>query len=327
MVQAQPKRQAFAAGEVSGKALIISGPTAVGKTKLSLNIAKALNGEIISADSMQVYRGMDIGTAKITMAEAGNIPHHLIDICEISEPHNVVDFYNEATCCCHDILSRKKVPIIVGGTGFYIHALIYGPPQGPPSVPAIREKIEADMLKYGTEKLYETLREYDPEYAASVTHNDRHKIIRALEIIAITGKKVSDFAPDEADQPVTPFDFHCWFAYQSKEVLYDRIDERCDQMIQAGFLEEVKRLDQEGLRDNLTASQAIGYRQALEFLQSPQTDTDYEQFVTAFKRASRRYAKRQFTWFRKEKLFHWLNLSRYDHHQASEIIIREFEGR
>ncbi|HPE85065.1 MAG: tRNA (adenosine(37)-N6)-dimethylallyltransferase MiaA [Chlamydiia bacterium] len=328
MYELQPKQQPVASAEKpSGKVLIISGPTATGKTKLAISVAKALNGEVISADSMQVYRGMDIGTAKVTLAESQGIPHHLIDICDISEPHNVMDFYNEATHCAHDIIRRGKVPIVAGGTGFYIHALIYGPPQGPPSVPAIREKIEADMLKYGTERLYEKLREYDPEYAATVTHNDRHKIIRALEIIAITGKKVSDFAPNEAGQTTGEFDFHCWFVHLAKEVLYDRIDERTEEMIQQGFIEEVKRLESEGLSENLTAAGAIGYRQCLEYLKTSQTEGDYESFVTAFKRASRRYAKRQFTWFRKEPLFNWLNLSRYDTHQATEIIVREFEGR
>lgn len=328
MYELQPKRQPVASdGRPAGKVLIISGPTATGKTKLSISVAKAINGEVVSADSMQVYRGMDIGTAKVTLAEAQGVPHHLIDICAISEPHNVMDFYQEATHCCHDILRRGKVPIIAGGTGFYIHALIYGPPQGPPSVPAIREKIEADMLKYGTEKLYESLREYDPEYAATVTHNDRHKIIRALEIIAITGKKVSDFAPSDPGQPNREFDFHCWFVHLAKELLYDRIDERCDEMIAQGFIDEVKRLDSEGLRSNTTAAGAIGYRQCLEYLDSPQTQADYDQFLTAFKRACRRYAKRQFTWFRKEPLFNWLNLSRYDTHQATEIIVRDFEGR
>ncbi len=328
MHNTQPKQERAASDtRPSGKMLVISGPTATGKTKLSISIAKAIGGEIISADSMQVYRGMDIGTAKVTLAESEGIPHHLIDICDVAETHNVMDFYQEATHCAHDIIRRGKVPIVTGGTGFYIHALIYGPPQGPPSVPAIREKIEADMLKYGTERLFEKLREYDPEYAATLTHNDRHKIIRALEIIAITGKKVSDFAPNEPGQTTGEFDFHCWFVHLAKELLYDRIDARCDEMITQGFIDEVKRLDKEGLRENTSAAGAIGYRQCLEYLDSPQTDADYEIFLTAFKRACRRYAKRQFTWFRKEPLFNWLNLSRYDLHQATEIIVRKFEGR
>lgn len=320
----QPEKQRVEQEAFKGKVIVISGPTATGKTKLSIQLAKALGGEVVSADSMQIYRGMDIGTAKVSSEEAEGIPHHLIDICDLDEPHNVVDFFHEATNAIRGILARNRVPIIAGGTGFYIHSLLYGPPQGPPSVPSIREKIESDMLKYGTERLFETLKERDPEYAATLTCNDRQKIIRALEIIAITGKKVSDFAPNEPDQPLGEFQFHCWFVHLPKEYLYDRIDARCEQMIEMGLIDEVKELEKKGLRENLSAAQSIGYRQCLDYLATKQTENDYEQFMTAFKRASRRYAKRQFTWFRKEPLFHWLDISRISTEQAAELILREY---
>ena len=327
MYEVQPKRAGAKEHGPRGKVLVLSGPTATGKTALSLELAKALGGEIVSADSMQVYRGMDIGTSKVTPEETGDIPHHLIDICDVSQSHNVVDFFYEATAAIRSILSRNRIPIVTGGTGFYIHSLIYGPPQGPPSVPSVRQKIEDDMLKYGTEILYEKLREYDPEYAATLTHNDRHKIIRALEIIAITGRRVSDFAPEETQGPIDVLDFHCWFIHLAKEVLSDRIDERCEVMMNAGLIDEVKKLDEQGLRSNSSAAQAIGYRQVLEYLDGTQTQKEFEKCVQDFKRASRRYAKRQFTWFRKEPLFTWLNLSSTSEHQALETIIRSFEGR
>lgn len=307
-----------------GRVLVISGPTGVGKTKLSLMIAKAVGGEVISADSMQVYRGMDIGTAKVTSEEADGIPHHLIDMCEIDESHNVVDFFHEATSAIRQILARGRVPIVVGGTGFYVHALLYGPPQGPPSVPSIREKLEADMIKYGTERLYETLKERDPEYAATLTHNDRQKIIRALEIIAITGKRVSDFKPSEPKEPLGEFQFHCYFVHLPKEYLYDKIDARCEKMVEMGFVDEVKRLKEQGLEKNHSAAQSIGYRQCLDYLGTEQTGQDFEHFMMCFKRASRRYAKRQFTWFKRETLFHWLDLSRMGLEHASELILRHF---
>ena len=308
------------------KAIIISGPTATGKTDLSLVIAKALGGEIISADSMQVYKSMDIGTAKATEKQRKEVPHHLIDIKDLKEPFNVVQFYESAIAALESIFSRNRVPIIVGGTGFYIHTLLYGPPLGPPANQHVRKKLEEDMDKFGSEPLYRKLLELDPSYAAKITANDRHKIIRALEIITLTQKKVSDFFRSTETQFHPEYHFRCWFTYYPKEILYPRIEQRCDQMIEMGFLEEVKKLKELGIHENLSASQAIGYRQALEYLQSPQSQSDFDEFVWGFKRASKRYAKRQFTWFRKEPIFRWLNLEACDKAQAAELILHDFEN-
>ncbi len=319
-----PEKQKLAPRSKKKKIIIIAGPTAVGKSQMSLLIAKAMGGEIISADSMQVYRGMDIGTAKTSLAEREKIHHHLIDSRDLDETFNVVEYYQESCQAIKEILDKGAVPIVVGGTGFYIHSLIYGPPSGPPSDPHLRKMLEEEMDSKGTQIMFDKLKELDPNYATSITQKDRHKIVRALEIISLTRQKVSDLPPvssDNADQ----YDFRCWFVYMPKEALYQRIEMRCDKMIADGFVEEVKRLEKEGLSKNSTASQAIGYRQCLEYLTSPQSQEDWDHFMQAFKQASRRYAKRQFTWFRKEPLFRWLNIENLSMENAAELIIQDYE--
>lgn len=306
------------------KIIVIAGPTAVGKSKLSLIIARAIGGEIISADSMQVYRGMDIGTAKPTFEERGNVPHHLIDSRDLDETFNVVEYYQEACQAIKEILDKGGVPIVVGGTGFYIHSLIYGPPSGPPSDPKLRKMLEEEMDSKGTQIMFDKLKELDPDYAVTITQKDRHKIVRALEIISLTRQRVSDLPPVSSDHQDL-YDFRCWFVHMSKETLYPRIEMRCDKMIAEGFVDEVKRLEQEGLSKNATASQAIGYRQCLEYLQTAQSQEDWDSFVNAFKQASRRYAKRQFTWFRKEPLFRWLSIDEMTMEQVAELIIQDYE--
>lgn len=308
------------------RVIVISGPTACGKSDFALMLADKMGGEIISADSMQVYRGMDIGTAKPTKAERELVPHHLIDIRDIKESFNVVDFYYEARHCSQLILARDNVPIIVGGSGFYLHALIYGPPSGPPSVPELRKSLEEEMAKYGLEALHDRLREKDPQYASTVTKSDKQKIIRALEIITLTGKKVSRLSWKHRVRPLT-YDFRCWFLHRPKEELYRRIDKRCERMLEGGFLDEVKRLEMMGLRDNPSAVQAIGYRQALDYLSTQQTPEDYLRFKDAFKQASRNYAKRQMTWFKKEPNFRWLDLNAHDLEVAIDMIRSDYEMR
>lgn len=305
------------------RVIVIAGPTCVGKTRHAVLIAQTIGGEIISADSMQVYRGMDIGTAKATARERALIQHHLIDTHDLNERFNVADFYKEAIGAIQDILARGRIPIVVGGTGFYIHALIYGPPQGPPSEPEMRERLEQELKDAGSDVLYARLTELDPDYARQITRSDRHKIVRALEIIALTNRKVSTFP--KADIPTQVFDFRCWFLHVSKEILYPHIEMRCDEMIANRFIEEVRNLIPKGLRENPSASQAIGYRQCLEFLDSQQSPEDFDAFVAAFKQASRRYAKRQFTWFRKEPLFRWLDIEHLPMERVSEIIIEDYE--
>lgn len=319
-----PQKQKTPLEKRKKRVLIISGPTAVGKTKLSLSIAQAIGGEIVSADSCQVYRGMDIGTAKAAEDERSLITHHLIDIREIDRPFNVAEFYASAQNAFREITARENVPIVVGGSGFYIHALLYGPPAGPPSVPEVRVQLVRQMNDLGSEVLYERLQMLDPEYAETISERDRHKIIRALEIMALSEKRVSEFPkPDRLQEQ--DYDFRCWFLYYPREKLYSRIEKRCDEMLGKGFLQEVRELEKLGIRYNPAASQAIGYRQALEFLNTGQTEDDLSAFIAKFKKASRHYAKRQFTWFRKEPLFRWLNIEEHPTEHLKEIILQDFE--
>lgn len=304
--------------------IVISGPTCCGKSALAMALAQQIDGEIVSADSMQVYRGMDIGTAKATKEEMDLVPHHLIDIKDISENFNVVDFYYEARSCCQKILERGNVPIVVGGSGFYLHSFLFGPPSGPPSIPELRKSLEDEFEKLGSEVMYERVVQLDPQYAKSITKNDKQKIVRALEIMSLTHTKVSKLSWKERRKSAN-YDFRCWFLHRPKDQLYKRIEERCDHMIARGFMDEVRRLDKEGLRQNSSASQAIGYRQALEFLSSPQALADYEKFVTEFKRATKNYAKRQFTWFRRESLFKWIDVDMHDPEVVFDIIKKDYE--
>lgn len=307
------------------KVILLAGPTACGKTTLSLMLAEVLGGEIVSADSMQVYSGMDIGTAKVSQEDRARIPHYLIDIRHIHESFNVVDFYYEAKQCIDSILARGRVPIVVGGTGFYFRALLHGPPNGPPSMPQVRSALEEEMQIRGAPFLYEKLNAIDPTYAATITPNDKQKIIRALEIVTLTGQPVSAIAWERSK--VNPdYAFHCWFLYRPREILYPRIDARCEEMLEMGLLDEVKRLDSQGLQLNSSASQAIGYRQALDFLSSSQSPEEYATFVRKFKTASHHYAKRQFTWFRKEPLFRWLNVEVHDFEIAMDMIARDYQS-
>lgn len=305
------------------RVIVLSGPTCCGKSQLAMELAQTMDGEIISADSMQVYRGMDIGTAKPSIEDRLLVPHHLVDTQDILQPSNVVDFFYEARQACQQILDRGNVPIVVGGSGFYLHTLLYGPPSGPPSVPELRKSLEDEMNRLGPDALYARLVEFDPQYAKTITKNDKQKIVRALEIITLTHKKVSRLSWKGRRKPQN-YDFHCWFLHRPKDKLYERIDKRCEKMLKDGFLEEVKRLDEQGLRKNSSAAQAIGYRQALDFLLTDQSPKEYENFVKLFKQATRNYAKRQFTWFRKEPMFRWLDVE-HDYEIIKETITNDFQ--
>ena len=307
------------------RVIVIAGPTGVGKTLFSLRLAAMLDGEIVSADAIQVYRGMDIGTAKATPSDQARIPHHLIDVCDIAVSFNVHDFCTEAKAVLEDIIGRGRVPIIVGGTGFYIHGLLYGPPCGPSSDPLVRARLEEEMDRLGSDFLFDKLFSFDPEYAATITKNDRHKIIRALEIIELSGKRVSDFSWKK--RPISSlYDFRCWFMNMPRPIIYDRLSKRCDEMLQTGLLDEVLHLDRQGLRHNRTASQAIGYRQALEFLDTGRTDEDYRLFVEKFKQASHHLAKRQITWFRREPAFRWIDVTQISSDDLLDLVASDYSS-
>lgn len=308
------------------KVIILAGPTATGKTDLSIDLAKQLNGEIVSADSMQVYKGLDVGTAKVTIEQMQGVPHHLIDIREVNEPYNVAAYAKDATAAITHILSKGKTPIVVGGNGFYLHALIYGPPLGPSSLPEVRKKIEEDLEKFGVELLFEKLTLLDPQYAATITLQDRHKIVRALEIITITNKKVTDFPKPNYNEENLPFQFLCYFMYYPKPQIYQRIEKRCDEMMQQGLVEETKKMIIKGLENNSSAANAIGYRQVLQYLKSEQSSGDYHRLIDEFKKASRHYAKRQFTWFKREPLFQWKDLSMMTKTQLIQEILADYRS-
>ncbi|MBA2729042.1 MAG: tRNA (adenosine(37)-N6)-dimethylallyltransferase MiaA [Parachlamydiaceae bacterium] len=307
------------------RVILLAGPTAVGKSAIGIALAQAMGGEIVSADSMQVYRGMDIGSSKPSLEDQKLVNHHLVDIRQVNEIFNVVDFYYEARHSCQIIHARENVSVVVGGSGFYLHSFIYGPPNGPPSVPELREKLEAEIELFGAEFLYKRVVELDAKYAATITKNDKQKIVRALEIMTLTGEKVSSMAWSSRRHPQN-YDFRCWFLNRPRESLYHRIEKRCMKMLEEGFIDEVKALIEVGIKTNSSAAQAIGYRQAIEFLESKQTEADYARFISHFKQASRNYAKRQLTWFRREPMFRWLDLDMHDPEIVVDMIRQDFEN-
>jgi tRNA dimethylallyltransferase len=320
------EKQRTVKGLAARRVIVLAGPTGVGKTPLSLTLAQALGGEVVSADSVQVYRGMDIGTAKATVQERAQVPHHLIDLVDVTQPFNVVDFFYEATRCLDMILARGRVPIVVGGSGFWIHALLYGPPSGPAPDPELRSQLNEALERLGIAACYERLQKGDPEYAATVSPNDRAKIIRGLEILTLTGRKVSDFA--WRDREVShQYQFHCWFLDCDRYTLYPRLNQRCEQMVANGLIEEVRRLDAEGLRTNPSAARAIGYRQTLEFLETEQSPDQFRDYLQKFQSAMRHYAKRQWTWFRREPLFEQLDGTKLEWPPLVNRIADEYQSR
>ena len=275
--------------------LVIAGPTAVGKSALALRLAQQLDGEIVSGDSMCVYRGLDIGTAKPSAAEQKLVPHHLIDIRQPTEPFSVVDFQQFASAAIDEVNRRNKLPILVGGTGLYIQALLEGYQFNPTPITTLRD--DADS----TDTLYERLNERDPLTAGRIHPNDRKRILRALEVITTENQPLST---DKAAQ----FQYDClaFGLTMERQALYHRIDQRVDQMVEQGLLREVDSLLSKGLSTNATALQAIGYK---EFIAAAQGDIPLETAIEQVKLASRRYAKRQLTWFRRMPDMEWIELN------------------
>ncbi len=281
-------------------ALAITGPTASGKTSLSLNLAERLSAEIISCDSMQIYKGMDIGTAKATAAERARVPHHLIDFLSPTESYSVESYRASAIACAREIVERGRLPIFVGGTGLYIDSVSRALSQdAPESDPEYREKILSEIkTDEDITALWERLRAVDPESAEKIHKNNVKRVIRALEIYDATGKpkslldKESHSGEREVFVGMITIDFH------DRELLYDRVDARVDIMMREGLLDEVRSLYDAGLLSSGTASAAIGYKELVEYIEGRCT---LDCAVERLKLATRRYAKRQFTWFRHEK--------------------------
>ncbi len=289
--------------------IILTGPTAVGKTSLSIQLAKAVNGEIISADSMQVYRHMDIGSAKVTPEEMDGVPHHLIDILEPWDEFNVVVFQQKAKAAMEEIYKRGHVPVVAGGTGFYIQALLYDIDfKENEEGNQIRMELEALAEEKGNEYLHQLLQEVDPESAKAIHANNRKRVIRALEYYRQTGEKISSHNEAER-QKESPYDFLYYVLNTERAALYQRIDRRVDNMLADGLVEEVQKLKDMGCSRSMVSMQGLGYKEILDYLDGT---ISLEEAVYILKRDTRHFAKRQLTWFRRERDVRWLNLPDFE---------------
>ena len=297
--------------------ICIAGPTASGKTSLAVALAQCMNGEVVSCDSMQVYRGMDIGTAKPTQEEMQGIVHHMLDVADPAEDFSVSRYCQMATPIVDDIVARGKTAIIAGGTGLYMDALIRGNSFAPYPSTGVREKLEAEADQKGMEYMLQTLSAIDPEAAARLHTADRKRILRALEVYYETGETIT--AHNLRTQALPPRYQPIWFALDDsrREALYQRIDQRVIQMVSNGLIDEIRNLLSSGIPEKCTAMQAIGYK---EFIAAMNGECTVAQSIAQVQQASRNYAKRQLTWFRRNKSVHWLIRSPGECTQ--EILVR-----
>lgn len=290
---------------MSNKIIVIVGPTAVGKTYVSIELAKKLGTEIISADSMQIYKGMDVGTAKIKTEEMQGIKHHMIDMINPDDNYSVSDFKTEAEKNIDDMLSRGKTPVIVGGSGLYVNSLIYDLDfSNAKSNEKLRDYYTYYHQEHGEDALYEKLKKIDPESAEKIHKNNVKRVIRALEVYDLTGKKFSETNTDIRKKS-SKYDFILIGLSMDRKILYERINQRVDKMIEDGLVEEVKSLLEKGFEKNLISMQAIGYKEIIEFLEGNIT---FEEAVNILKQNTRHFAKRQFTWFLKDENVKWFNI-------------------
>ena len=283
------------------KLIVICGPTGVGKTALSLEMADRFYGGIIGADSMQIYKHMDIGTAKATMAERARVPHYMIDIVTPDVDYDAARFSREGRAAAAHLHQQGRIPFVVGGTGFYIKALIYGLFDTAPVDDDIRHKLRDAAEKESGEGMYRRLLTVDPASAARIHPNDTYRVIRALEIYERTGRPMSRYQENHAFAD-DPFDVLKICLNRNRETLYARIDHRVAQMMEEGLIAEVKNLLEMGYSEKHRPMQALGYRHVLDFLAGR---TDRDEMIDTLKRDTRHYAKRQLTWFRKDKQMHW----------------------
>ncbi len=303
------------------KMIILSGPTAVGKTHISIALAKRLNGEIISADSMQVYRRMNIGTAKIKPSEMEGVPHHLIDILEPTEEFNVATFASLAKAACQDIWSRGKLPIIVGGTAFYIQALLYDVDfKDEEQDLTIRKELQKKACEDGGISNYERLKEIDPDSAMAIHPNNIKRVIRALEYFYQTGEKMSVHNETER-QKKSPYDFKYYALTHKREVIYDRIEKRIDQMLEEGLVDEVRALLDEGVPVDSVAMKGLGYKEIADYLLGK---CSLPEAVYTLKLSTRHFAKRQLTWLRHEDDVKWFDKSLLSEEEILCIISQDF---
>lgn len=292
--------------------IILTGPTAVGKTKASIGLAKAVGGEIISADSMQVYKEMNIGSAKIRTEEMDGVVHHLVDVLRPDEEFHVVRFQEMAKQAMEEIYRKGKIPILVGGTGFYIQAVLYdidfSENNGDETY---RKKLEAYAAEQGAERLHEQLKAVDPKAAEEIHANNVKKVIRALEYFHQTGQQIS-VHNEQQRQKKSPYQFAYFVLNDERAHLYERINLRVEQMMKDGLLEEVKHLQNKGYNRNMVSMQGLGYKEILAYLDGECT---LDEAVAVIKRDTRHFAKRQITWFRREKDVIWLNKQEFDYNE------------
>ena len=307
--------------------LILTGPTAVGKTALSIDLARSVNGEIISADSMQVYKGMDIGSAKIRREEMQGVPHHLIDILEPEQAFDVLQFQTMAKQAIQDIYSRGRVPVLVGGTGFYIQSVLsdidFTPIADNGQIRAGLEALAA--TQEGRDALYRRLEQADPASAKAIHPNNIKRVIRALEFFQLTGSRISDHNEEQRNHE-SPYCFLYCVLNTDRALLYERIERRVDEMMEQGLLEEVKKLKDRGLTSDLVSMQGLGYKELLEYLNGC---CSLEEAVQKLKQNTRHFAKRQITWFRRERDVTWFDLPASHHNRAAvlDAILQEAERR
>ncbi|HEO8418417.1 tRNA (adenosine(37)-N6)-dimethylallyltransferase MiaA [Niallia sp. FSL W8-0635] len=286
------------------KVVVLIGPTAVGKTNLSIELAKKFDGEIISGDSMQIYKGMDIATAKISKEEMQGVPHHLIDILEPDESFSVAQFQELVRKKITEITSRGKVPFIVGGTGLYIQAVLYDYQfQETATDTAFRTKLEEMAQAEGTLTIHDMLNKVDSEAAAAIHHHNVRRVIRALEVFHVTGRKMSDIQREQKQESL--YDSALIGLTMERNVLYERINKRVEQMLEIGLLEEVQHFYEKGIRD-CQSLQAIGYKEIYKYYDGL---LSLEDSIEELKQNSRRYAKRQLTWFRNKMNVQWFDMT------------------
>jgi tRNA dimethylallyltransferase len=298
--------------------VIIAGPTAVGKTDLSIRLAKEIGGAVISADSMQVYKYMDIGSAKVMPEEMDGVPHYLIDCLEPSEEFNIVRFKEMAQDALEEIYANGQIPIVAGGTGFYIQALLYDVAfTAQESDEAFRQEMERYATEHGAHLLHEKLKAIDPVSYEAIHENNIKRTIRALEYHHLTGQPISAHNEEE-HRRTSPYNFAYFVLTDERAHLYERIDRRVDLMMERGLLAEVKRLQAMGCHRDMVSMQGLGYKELLDYLEGKCT---LEEAVYVIKRESRHFAKRQLTWFRRERDVIWLDKQKYDYEDGA--ILKE----
>lgn len=289
------------------KIIVIGGPTATGKTKLSVELAKACNGEIVSADSVQIYKKLDIGSAKPTKDEMENIPHHMIDILEPFESFSVADFVLRAKEEIKEISSRGKLPIVVGGTGLYISSLVDNVNFSEAETDyTLREELNKKAIEIGAEALHEELCKIDPDAAENIHPNNTKRVVRALEIYYQTGKTMTEHNKASKLIP-SPYDAKMYALTSEREIIYDRINKRVDVMVECGLFGEVENLLKSGITKDMQSMQGIGYKEIVSYFENEITK---DEAIEAVKQNSRRYAKRQLTWFNRDERYKWLDISK-----------------